>query len=110
MQMRSFLLLLTLMPYSAVNAACAEQLLFELFTIFVAEKIGEELFERIRLPAVLGEILAGVVLGPFALGWVNPGWFHPSQNWEPFSGSSMPESKPARVISFWLDARPRLSP
>jgi Kef-type K+ transport system membrane component KefB len=27
-------------------------------------------FERISLPSVLGEILAGAVLGPFALGWI----------------------------------------
>lgn len=55
-----------------------EQLLFELFAIFVAAKLGGELFERLKLPAVLGEILSGVVLGPFALGWVNPGDVTPS--------------------------------
>jgi Kef-type K+ transport system membrane component KefB len=49
-----------------------EQLLLELFSIFVVAKIGGELFERIKLPAVLGEILAGVAIGPFALGWVSP--------------------------------------
>lgn len=49
-----------------------EQLLLELFAIFVAAKVVGELFERIRLPAVLGEILAGVVFGPFALAWINP--------------------------------------
>lgn len=49
-----------------------EQLLLELFAIFVAAKVVGELFERIRLPAVLGEILAGVGFGPFALGWIRP--------------------------------------
>jgi Kef-type K+ transport system membrane component KefB len=49
-----------------------ETLLLELFTIFLAAKIFGELFERLYLPAVLGEILAGVALGPFALGWVHP--------------------------------------
>jgi Kef-type K+ transport system membrane component KefB len=49
-----------------------EQLLLELFTIFVAAKVGGELFERVKLPAVLGEILAGVAIGPFALAWINP--------------------------------------
>jgi Kef-type K+ transport system membrane component KefB len=49
-----------------------EQLLFELLTIFVAAKVAGELFERIKLPAVLGEILAGVAIGPFALAWINP--------------------------------------
>jgi Na+:H+ antiporter len=47
-------------------------LLFELFAIFVAAKVIGEIFERMRLPAVLGEILAGVLMGPYALGWVHP--------------------------------------
>ena len=49
-----------------------EQLLFELFAIFVSAKVVGELFERLRLPSVLGEILAGIVLGPYALGWIQP--------------------------------------
>lgn len=47
-----------------------EQLLLELFAIFVSAKVVGELFERIRLPSVLGEILAGALLGPYALGWI----------------------------------------
>ena len=47
-------------------------LLFEMFVIFVAAKLIGEIFERLMLPAVLGEILAGVVLGPYALGWMHP--------------------------------------
>lgn len=31
-----------------------------------------EIFERIRQPAVVGEILAGVLIGPGVLGWVAP--------------------------------------
>jgi Kef-type K+ transport system membrane component KefB len=49
-----------------------QTLLLELFTIFLAAKVVGELFERLRLPAVLGEILAGVVIGPYALGWIHP--------------------------------------
>ena len=49
-----------------------DALLFELFVIFVAAKVIGEIFERLRLPAVLGEILAGVVLGPYAFGWIHP--------------------------------------
>ena len=45
-------------------------LLLELFAIFLAAKAVGELFERLHLPAVLGEILAGIVLGPFALNWI----------------------------------------
>src|ERR1700751_1488552 len=49
-----------------------EQLLLELFAIFVAAKIFGEIFERLRLPAVLGEILAGAILGPYALKVISP--------------------------------------
>src|SRR6266699_750280 len=47
-----------------------EPLLLELFVIFVTAKAVGELFERISLPSVLGEILAGALLGPYALGWI----------------------------------------
>jgi Kef-type K+ transport system membrane component KefB len=46
-------------------------LLLELFAIFLAAKAVGELFERLHLPAVLGEILAGIVFGPFALNWIH---------------------------------------
>jgi Kef-type K+ transport system membrane component KefB len=49
-----------------------EQLLLELFAIFVAAKTMGEVFERLSLPGVLGEILAGVALGPYALNWIAP--------------------------------------
>jgi Na+:H+ antiporter len=49
-----------------------DQFLLELFAVFVAAKVVGEIFERLRLPAVLGEILAGVTLGPYALGWIHP--------------------------------------
>lgn len=49
-----------------------EQLLLELFAIFVSAKVVGELFERFSLPSVLGEILAGVALGPYALRWIQP--------------------------------------
>jgi Kef-type K+ transport system membrane component KefB len=44
-----------------------------MFTIFVWAKVFGELFERMHLPAVLGEILAGVILGPYATRFVLPG-------------------------------------
>lgn len=49
-----------------------DALLFELFAIFLAAKVIGEIFERVKLPAVLGEILAGVLFGPYALEWVHP--------------------------------------
>jgi Na+:H+ antiporter len=50
-------------------------LLLEMFAIFLAAKVTGEIFERLTLPAVLGEILAGALIGPFALGWVQPSEF-----------------------------------
>ena len=47
-------------------------LLFGLFVIFAVAKLAAEIFERLRQPAVVGEILAGVLIGPSVLGWVRP--------------------------------------
>ncbi len=49
------------------------ELLLQMLVIFVSAKLLGELFERLALPAVLGEILAGVLLGPSLLAWVTPG-------------------------------------
>lgn len=50
-----------------------DSLLLQLFTIFVWAKVFGELFERLYMPAVLGEILAGVILGPYATRFIIPG-------------------------------------
>ena len=42
--------------------------LFSLFILFVAAKIGEEVFRRLNQPGVIGELLGGFIVGPFALG------------------------------------------
>lgn len=61
------------------------EVLGELLVIFVAAKVGGELFLRLRQPAVIGEILAGILIGPFALGLIGvPGheildFFHDDQ-------------------------------
>ncbi|HZN11014.1 MAG TPA: cation:proton antiporter [Blastocatellia bacterium] len=47
-------------------------LLLTLFVMYVAAKLGAELFERLRQPAIAGEIVAGVVIGPSVLGLVAP--------------------------------------
>ncbi|MBZ5721502.1 MAG: cation:proton antiporter [Acidobacteriia bacterium] len=62
------------MPYPALllMPQGPEHLLLELFLIFVSAKVMGEVFERLGLPAVLGEILAGVGLGPYALAWITP--------------------------------------
>jgi len=53
--------------------AGAGDALVDLFVILLAAKIGDELFKRIDQPAIVGEILAGVVVGPALLGWVEVG-------------------------------------
>jgi Kef-type K+ transport system membrane component KefB len=47
--------------------------LVDLFVLFAAAKILGELFEYFRLPEVVGELLGGVLVGPYVLGWVRPG-------------------------------------
>jgi Kef-type K+ transport system membrane component KefB len=40
--------------------------------MLAAAKIMAEIFERLRQPAVVGEILAGVIIGPSLLSWAQP--------------------------------------
>lgn len=40
--------------------------------VFGSAKLLGELFERIGQPAIVGEILAGALVGPSVLGWVTP--------------------------------------
>ena len=56
---------------SASSSLDIGRLLFELAIILCGAKVIGEIAERCGVPAVLGEILAGVVIGPSALGWVN---------------------------------------
>jgi Kef-type K+ transport system membrane component KefB len=46
-------------------------LLFNLMLIFAGAKIMGEIFERIKQPPVIGEILAGIILGPYVFGLIN---------------------------------------
>jgi len=48
----------------------AAAILLSLFVIFVAAQIGAEIAQRLKLPGVVGEIVAGCVIGPSALGWI----------------------------------------
>src|SRR5215469_13373761 len=50
----------------------ADPFLLQLLVIFLWTKIFGELFEQLSLPAVLGEILSGVVLGPYLTGFIVP--------------------------------------
>jgi Kef-type K+ transport system membrane component KefB len=46
------------------------EILFDLFIIFALAKVAGEVFTRIRQPAIVGEVLVGIVIGPHALGLV----------------------------------------
>jgi Kef-type K+ transport system membrane component KefB len=48
------------------------EILLALFLVFVGAQIGAEIAQRLKLPGVVGEIAAGVVLGSSVLGWVRP--------------------------------------
>lgn len=46
--------------------------LLDILVVLVAAKVAAEAAERLGLPAVVGEILAGLAIGPSALGLVGP--------------------------------------
>jgi Kef-type K+ transport system membrane component KefB len=41
--------------------------------VFASAKLVRELFERMKQPGIIGEIAAGVLIGPHVLGWIRPG-------------------------------------
>jgi Kef-type K+ transport system membrane component KefB len=51
----------------------ANAILLSLVVVFVAAQIGAEISQRLRLPGVVGEIVAGCAIGPSALGWIGTG-------------------------------------
>lgn len=46
------------------------KILFDLFIMFLMAKVAGEIFERLKLPDVIGELLAGILIGSYALGLV----------------------------------------
>ena len=53
-------------------ASSVQGALVDLFVVLLAAKLGDELFKRLGLPTLIGEILAGVVIGSSVLGLVEP--------------------------------------
>ena len=43
-----------------------------MLVVFGSAKLMAEIFERLRQPGILGEILAGIIIGPSVLGWIAP--------------------------------------
>jgi Kef-type K+ transport system membrane component KefB/predicted amino acid-binding ACT domain protein len=53
-----------------VTSVDAAELLLAITLVLAFAKLGAELAERVGIPAVIGEIAAGLVLGPSLLDWV----------------------------------------
>src|SRR5437764_4949434 len=51
------------------------QIPLSMLIVFVSAKLLAELFERLNQPGIVGEILAGVLIGPSVLGWMAPNEF-----------------------------------
>ncbi|HEY6729411.1 MAG TPA: cation:proton antiporter [Solirubrobacterales bacterium] len=58
------------LPLAAADTA---SVLTDLFLVLLAAKLGDEVFKRIGQPAIVGEILGGVLVGPSVLGLVEVG-------------------------------------
>lgn len=50
-------------------------LLIQLSVMLILGRLFAEAARKIKQPAVVGEILAGIILGPTILGMINPEWF-----------------------------------
>lgn len=57
-------------PYNRTHMEQISPILLDLFIIFASAKIAAEVFERLRQPPVIGELLVGVLIGPYALGLI----------------------------------------
>jgi Kef-type K+ transport system membrane component KefB len=54
------------------DPATAAQIPLSLLVVFASAKLLSEIFERLGQPGIVGEILAGILIGPHALGWMAP--------------------------------------
>src|ERR1051325_2548499 len=43
-----------------------------MLVVVASAKLLSEIFERLGQPGIVGEILAGVLIGPYVLGWLAP--------------------------------------
>jgi Kef-type K+ transport system membrane component KefB len=62
------------LPVAFLFSADSEtaRILLAMLTVFGSAKILAEVFEKLRQPGMVGEILAGVLVGPHALNWIQP--------------------------------------
>jgi len=50
----------------------AAQIPLDMLLVFASAKLMAEIFERLGQPGIVGEILAGILIGPQVLGWLAP--------------------------------------
>jgi Kef-type K+ transport system membrane component KefB len=60
------------LPPALLLAADAAKLPLSMLIVFASAKVLAELFERMNQPGIVGEILAGVLIGPSVLHWIAP--------------------------------------
>jgi len=85
-------------PIPLAAASGLADILLALFLVLLAAKVGDEIFRRIGQPPLIGEILAGVVIGPSVLGIVSP-----SETLEVFAELGVV------FLLFWVGLETRLS-
>ncbi len=63
-------------PLSFILASSnAVQILRDMLLVFVAAKVLAELAQRLKQPPIVGELVAGVLIGPAVLAWIQPNDF-----------------------------------
>jgi Kef-type K+ transport system membrane component KefB len=62
----------TFFPAFLLASSEAVRVPLAMLVVFASAKLLAELFERLNQPGIVGEILAGVLIGPSVLGWVSP--------------------------------------
>src|SRR4051795_11043813 len=50
----------------------AVEIPLSMLVVFASAKLLAEVFERLGQPGIVGEILAGILIGPHVLGWRQP--------------------------------------
>ncbi|MDD4204894.1 MAG: cation:proton antiporter, partial [Candidatus Delongbacteria bacterium] len=73
--------------------------IFQLGVIIFAAKLSGMFFEKIKLPGTLGEITAGIILGPYLLGSVSLSFLGFDQGLFPASNGSVPVTPELYAIS-----------
>ncbi|HYO81369.1 MAG TPA: cation:proton antiporter [Bryobacteraceae bacterium] len=62
-----------MMPVALLaSAGSAIEIPLAMLLVFGSAKLLAELFERVGQPGIVGEIIAGILIGPSVLGWIRP--------------------------------------